>query len=657
MEAAAYKSLFRRSILPSVVVDKTLLIVDASDSLAEITNAACPAPRTAHLSTVIPESVAASALTAVFDSGQPAVVPWARYDLHISGIPEIGDDSDASDPNTPPVSYAVIQFVELRHQQSGSSEPREGTDPASASDETYHLLVETIQDYAIFMLDVNGYILTWNNGARRVKRYEASEIIGKHFSVFYLPEDLQQRKPEHALAIALTHGRAEDEFWRVRKDGSQFWASVSITPLYKNGRHIGFAKVTRDLTERHLSKLAVREAYKDAEKLKSSFLSTASHELRSPLNGVLAGIQLLATMDPTEEQLETFKIIQQAGKSLARIIDDILVHSKLEANKLVLEQGVIGIHDIVRTLVKTYRLQTDNQLQFAIDDSVPASAIGDATRFTQVMSNLVDNAIKFTKDGSVNLNISASPPVSGPGGTTFVLTTVISDTGIGIDAKNRAKLFHPFSQVDTSYSKRPGTGLGLSICSDLVKLMNGDISVESEVGKGTQVKYTLQLGWNTDISAPVQAERPSRCLSAPGKAAPSRRILIAEDNPINATLLRRLLLKNGYEDVHHAKDGLEAVEQFFTLKPDIVLMDVQMPRMDGYEATKQIRAQDTHTPIIALTASASSEDREISINAGMNDHVAKPFEINHVIRTIEKLLSVKTVDPPLLSTLSLQRGP
>lgn len=589
------EGVFPGSGFPSAMVDDALLISDASDSLADMTLAAIPTPGTANLSTAAPERV----------GGQH------RY-----------------------------QQQPLQLQANATADGN-----TSTSEDTYHLIVDAIQDYAIFMLDVDGYVLTWNNGAHRLKRYNAQEIIGRHFSVFYTQEDLQTRKPERALEIALAQGRVEDEFWRVRKDGSRFWASVIITALHKDGRHVGFAKVTRDLTERYMSNLAVRQAYETAERIKSSFLSTASHELRSPLNGVLAGIQLLETMQPTSEQTETVRIIQQAGKSLLRIIDDILVHSKLEANKLALSRGVFDIHDIVKILVETYRLQSDTRLQSFIDRSVPATAIGDATRFTQVMSNLMDNAIKFTNGGSIKLELTASPPKPGPEVTTFTLTTTITDTGIGMNARDLAKLFQPFTQVDTSYSKRPGTGLGLSICKDLIKLMNGEINVTSEPGKGTRVMYTLELEWDPSTGAGAEVKHLHSAASRASEVARSARILIAEDNPINATLLMRLLRKYGFENVHHSKDGLDTVESFFALQPDIVLMDVHMPRLDGYEATKQIRASDRHTPIVAVTANASREDHALSLAAGMNGHVAKPFDIIQLMRIIEELLSGEITNP------------
>ncbi len=362
---------------------------------------------------------------------------------------------------------------------------------------------------------------------------------------------------------------------------------------------------------------------------------------------MLAGIQLLETTDPTQEQKETFQIIKQAGKSLLRIIDDILVHSKLEVNKLALSQGVFDVHSIVHILVETYKLQSNTRLQSVINDSVPVTAVGDATRFTQIMSNLIDNAIKFTEEGLITLELSASLPQPGAEGMTFTLTTIITDTGIGMDAKDLAKLFHPFAQVDTSYSKRPGTGLGLSICKDLIKLMNGKITVVSEPGKGTRVTYTLELGWDAGMGAATDLLQSHLGTSKPSEVSRSTRILIAEDNPINTTVLMRLLRKHGFKDIHHAKDGLDTVERFLATKPDIVLMDVHMPRMDGYEATKQIRAGDKHTPIIALTANASSDDHALSLAAGMNDHIAKPFDITQLIRTMEELLSgaKKSPDP------------
>lgn len=489
-----------------------------------------------------------------------------------------------------------------------------------AGSDLFFLLCDTIEDYAIFMLDLQGNVITWNKGAERMKQYSADDIIGKHFSIFYLDEDLKKGKPQKELEIAQKEHIVQDEFWRKRKDGSLFWASVTITALWKDGRHIGYGKVTRDMTR-------IRAAYEEAALLKSNFLATASHELRSPLNGVLAGIQLLATTELSPEQVEIFTMIHQAGVTLSHIIDDLLIYTKLGAQKLTLKIATMDIYGILRNLVNTYQLQSPKtRICHVIDDSVPRFARGDPIRLTQILSNLIDNANKFTFDGSIQI-YAVAEPISET--DNFCLRVSVTDTGIGMNDEALSKLFQPFAQVDTSNNKRPGTGLGLSITRDIIHLMDGEINVKSAEGYGTSITFGVKLSYDNQ-------KRKSSVMTIPtiSNANQHVRILIAEDNLVNAKLLIKLLKKNGFSEIRHAENGYEAVNMVKHEIPDVILCDIMMPVMDGYTAATQIREFAPQVPIIALSANATPEDQKAAAKAGMIDHIAKPFDIRKVIAVI-----------------------
>lgn len=510
--------------------------------------------------------------------------------------------------------YFAVHFVSIEVDLARKSSRRS----AINADLFYHLC-DQIEDYAIFMLDVDGKVMTWNKGAEKMLKYTSEEIIGRNYEIFFKSEDSVSQKPGSELAEAFEHGQATGECWQKTKDGRAFWASLTINRLQKNEKLIGYGAVVRDMTK-------LRDAYNEAAKLKTNFLATASHELRSPLNGVLAGIQLLATTDLTHEQDEVFSIIQQSGKTLSQLIDDLLIYTKLGAKKLILSRGPMDLRIIIRNLVSTYQLQSQRvQISSYIDDSVPQYTLGDATRFQQILSNLIDNANKFTNEGTINIEARATKHLEGK----FTLHVSVEDTGMGMSQEALENLFQPFAQVDTSKSKRPGTGLGLSITKDLVHLMGGFIEVESEPEKGTKVIFTVLL--EVDLKA-----RPSiATTSTISNFESPLDIILAEDNLVNAKLLIQLLKKNGYVHVRHAVNGVEAVQEVMHKMPDLIFLDINMPLMDGYEAAAAIRRLNDKVPMIALSANAAPEDVEASKKAGMNDHMSKPIDVRKLITLIE----------------------
>ena len=363
----------------------------------------------------------------------------------------------------------------------------------------YQLMVESVRDYAIFMLDPNGYIASWNRGAQRFKGYTADEIIGRHFSVFYGPEDNAAGKPAWELEVAAREGRFEDEGYRVRKDGTSFWANVVLTAIRDNdGSLLGFAKVTRDLTERRANE---QRAIADARRLaaaetanvaKSEFLTAMSHELRTPLNAI-GGYTDLLTLGLggpiTPQQLEYLERIRRSQQHLMGIITDLLNFSRIEAGQITYDVAPILVSKIfesVTALVEPQALAKSVSLKRE-DGKDGLAVIGDRSKVDQIVLNLLSNAIKFTGGGGTITLSSAF--------TDETASILVADTGRGIPADKLDAIFEPFVQLGRSLSSaHEGTGLGLAISRDLARAMKGDLTASSVEGSGSTFKVTLPRG-------------------------------------------------------------------------------------------------------------------------------------------------------------------
>jgi PAS domain S-box-containing protein len=364
------------------------------------------------------------------------------------------------------------------------------------SEERFRLIVQSVRDYAIFMLDPTGHIATWNIGAERIKGYDANEIIGKHFSIFYPPEDQAWDKPGWELREATRDGRFEDEGWRVRKDGSRFWANVVITALHDDeGKLLGFAKVTRDLTERRAAeqrsvddarRVAAAEA---ANRVKSEFLTVMSHELRTPLNAIGGYTDLLemGVAGPvTPQQHEYLERIRNSKQHLLGLINDVLNYSRIEAGQTQYQLEAVSLKDVVQSTVLMVTPQaTAKRIPLAIaDPGSDITAWADRFKVDQIMLNLLSNAVKFTPEGGrirVGYQLRAGQP-----------SITVADSGPGIARAKWSAIFEPFVQLERSFKNpQEGTGLGLAISRDLARGMGGDLLVESPPGEGAT--FTLIL--------------------------------------------------------------------------------------------------------------------------------------------------------------------
>jgi PAS domain S-box-containing protein len=360
----------------------------------------------------------------------------------------------------------------------------------------YQLMVEAVRDYAIFMLDPNGYVASWNTGAERIKGYKAREIIGQHFSVFYRQSDIARSHPQRELEIAVRDGRFEEEGPRLRKDGTEFWANVVITAVHdETGSLVGFAKVTRDLTERRNAELKAQEdarrvaASETANVAKSAFLTAMSHELRTPLNAI-GGYTELLTLGlggpTTPEQLDYLERIRRSQQHLLGIISDLLNFSRIEAGHLTYDIRHLSLNQVIEGVVPLIEPQAEAKA-IALKTHTSnhdCAVLGDRAKVDQILLNLLSNAIKFTQStGTVTVECKESGNMA---------SIEVIDTGAGIPPDKLEAIFEPFVQLGRSLSSaHEGTGLGLAISRELARAMKGNLSVSSKVGSGSTFTLTL----------------------------------------------------------------------------------------------------------------------------------------------------------------------
>ncbi|KAK4113387.1 hypothetical protein N656DRAFT_788909 [Canariomyces notabilis] len=540
---------------------------------------------------------------------------------------------------------------------SSSEEDLELVKPGVSTDEAFRILVQAVKDYAIFLLDTKGRIASWNDGAELLKGYKRHEIIGKHFSIFYGKEDLEIRKPEMELEICMREGRVEDEGWRYRRDGSRFWANVVITAVYKDGVHVGFGKVTRDLTERKSAESRLIAAYEESEKLKSDFLANMSHEIRTPMHGMLSACTLLLDTPLSDKQRDIVNIMDESGQVLLQVINDILDYSKLSSGTFSIHSDIVGITSIVTSVVRSVQATLSPSVDFELflAPDLPRSVQGDPLRYRQVLHNLVGNAAKFTAKGSIRVRAS----VQREDETSYVVLTEVTDTGIGIPEAATASLFTPFTQFEATTTR--GTGLGLSIAKSLTELMGGTIgyrpnperhgSVFWFTTRFDKIKTLEQMqNWKKKLvesdvtTTPIQEDEITNLRRELGLVASRKNLLVVEDNVINQKVILGMLRSIGLKNVVLASNGLDAVK-IVRGKPaayDLVLMDINMPVLDGYEAAKQIREAGVYVPIVAMTAYALKGDRERCLEHGMNDYIPKPVDKNRLIKILGKWLLIMT---------------
>ncbi|MEX2260355.1 MAG: PAS domain S-box protein [Bryobacteraceae bacterium] len=683
---------------------------------------------------------------------------------------------------------AIVSVTALRDDQgeiigylligTDNSARKQAEEKLRWTEESFRLMVESVTDYAIVMLDPEGFVASWNTGAERIEGYRAEEIVGRHFSQFYPSQDVNNGKPRRDLDIAAAKGRFADEGWRVRKDGSTFWANVVFTAIRDQaGNARGFAKLTRDLTGRRQAEAAqkqlderlreqqfytrsliesnidalmttdplgiitdlnqqmealtgctrdeligtpfknyfsdperaaagidlvlsenkvtnyeltarskdgketvvsfnattfydrdrelqgvfaaardvteskrldqalqeknvelerARTAAEKANLAKSDFLSSMSHELRSPLNAILGFAQLMDSDSPppTASQTASINQILHAGWYLLELINEILDLAQIESGKLALSLEPTSLAEVMfecQDMIEPQGQKRGIKMTFPLFD-IPCFVDADRTRLKQILINLLSNAIKYNEpNGTVVVDCATSTPER--------IRISVRDTGAGLPPNMLMQLFQPFNRLGQERGTEQGTGIGLVMSKRLVELMGGAIGVESTVGLGSVFWFELnltaapQLAVDLAIPAAIgQPEVPHR--------APLRTVLYVEDNPANLRLVEQLIARRPDMRLLTAKDGNLGIRLACANQPEVILMDINLPGISGIEALKILRGNPAtaHIPVVALSANAMPRDIEKGLLAGFFRYLTKPIKVNEFMDTLDVAL-------------------
>ncbi|WP_411565178.1 ATP-binding protein [Pseudomonas orientalis] len=491
------------------------------------------------------------------------------------------------------------------------------------NEERLRLIIDGVKDYGIFALDITGYVTSWNAGAERIKGYTEQEIIGQHFSLFYLPQECPQH-PAMALDEATLKGHYMEEGWRLRQDGTRFWASVVITAQFDaTGALRGFSKITRDITDRRAAEIALGTAREEAERAsraKSEFLSRMSHELRTPLNSILGFAQLL-DLDSAAGQKAQVGHILRAGQHLLTLINEVLDIAKIEAGRLPLNIEPIPLAGTLQealALVSPMAADAGIQLQALPTLAADIGIVADRQRLTQVLLNLLSNAIKYNRpEGQVSIEVKIEGQRIG---------VSVCDTGKGIAANHIGQLFKPFERLGADPNVE-GSGLGLALSKSLLEKMNGGLSVHSQHDIGS--RFTLELPFvrvqtSSDLAAAVIDTTPVR----PAPALQGKVVYI-EDNLSSLALIETLLHRRPGIKLLSSMQGQLGLDLAAQHAPRLILLDVSLPDIDGLTVLQRLRrsAITRHTPVLMITADTSDLTRQALHDAGATAILNKPINI------------------------------
>lgn len=484
-------------------------------------------------------------------------------------------------------------------------------------------IIESSDD-AIISKDLNGFITSWNKSAERIFGYRADEIVGRHITLIIPSERLAE---EDKILTTLKNGNRVDHFetWRRHKTGHLVPVSLTVSPIRDaSGKVIGASKVSRDISDR----LQAEAALKESGRKKDEFLANMSHELRTPMNAVIGLSNLLKGMNDLPEKAKKYiDTLKLSADNLLELINDLLDFAKIEADSFEIENIEFNLAEQVERVISVANVKVrEKNLRLHVNYSPALNRYykGDPLRIHQIIMNLLSNAVKFTEKGYIEVDITGTEDKA----TNITLITIkISDTGIGVQTDKINTIFEKFTQADSSITRKyGGSGLGLAITKAAVEKMHGTITVESEFGVGTTFVVTIPLQ-NTDKESSIESFSAS---TAGSVAIVSKHILLVEDYEPNVLVAASMLEELGY-DYDIAYNGFEALRKFVHGQYDVILMDLQMHELDGLEATRRIRRMEKNkdlnrTPIIAMTAHVREQDKNMCLEAGMDDFIPKPFE-------------------------------
>lgn len=523
------------------------------------------------------------------------------------------------------------------------SERKQAEENIKLSEERYRFLADHSSD----MISKHSWDRTYlyvSPASRKLLGYEPQDLIGQSAYFFIHPEDLENIRRNH---IQLLESRENSfiEIYRIRKkNGEYIWFETNNQIIISKETQLleEIVCVSRDITERIEKEqlLKAKEVAEAANQAKSEFLANMSHEIRNPLNAIIGMTKTLAKTHLEEDQYNYLNSILIASNNLLSILNDILDFSKIEANKIDVIYSNFQLDDLISEIATTFTAQAQLKgLSFSteITGNMPSNFYGDEKKIKQILNNLVSNAVKFTNEGSVAINASCQN-INDNDARVLIKVT---DTGIGVKKQEIPLLFESFRQLDSSAKKEyQGTGLGLSIVKSLTDLLNGQISFESEPGKGSTVTVELPLVISSEKNIAMKEPMDDKKHEIKNI---DLRILVAEDDAINQLYLASFLKSHGWK-VDTASNGQTALDKFKANSYHLILMDGQMPRMDGFEATRKIREmerenQSNPVPIIAITGYAIAGDREKFLDAGMNDYISKPIDENLLLEKIQQFTS------------------